>query len=198
MRMLSIILCFAVALLSAACATTRPSLPQVSLPPQPFLQKGYSLVPLEETGWLIGYRDSEKLVLGKPSNDPDENAVIRAFPQVLPPLKSEEEFVGFSKSVLVMTGAARHKVLSQGTKSLTIKGRPCVRTDTVMEDHEAVKRSKRTDTMILEAYSVLCKHPNNTTGILVAYSHRYYQGDKDPDAARKAEKLFDSIEFLDF
>jgi hypothetical protein len=198
MKVLLAILCCAIAVSTIGCATGRPPFPEVSLPPQPFLQKGYSLVPLDAPGWLIGYRDSEKLVLGKPAADPDENSVIRASTQVLPPLKSEEEFMGFSKSVLVMEGATRYKMLSQETKLLTIKDQPCVRTDTVMEDHGAVKRSSRTDLMILEAYSVLCKHPNNSIGILVAYSHRYYAANKDLDSPNKAQKIFDSIAFSNY
>ncbi len=170
---------------------------EVSLPPQRIFQKGYSLVPLEETGWLIGYRDHEQLILGKRANDPDENFIMRAFAQVLPPLKSEEEFIGFSKSVLLMEGASRHKVLSQETKLVKVKGQSCARTDTVMEDHGAVKRSSRADHMILEAFALLCKHPNKNTGILVAYSHRFYQGHKDQDSAKKAQMIFDSIEFSD-
>jgi hypothetical protein len=65
-----------------------------------------------------------------------------------------------------------------------------------MEDHNAVKRSSRADLMILEAYSLVCKHPNGSTGILVAYSHRFYSGQKDTEAAVKAQNIFDSLEFL--
>ena len=168
---------------------------EVPLSPQRIILSGYSLVPLDEKGWVIGQRSHETLVLGKRGKDPDENMIIRAFAEVLPPLKSDEEFIGFAKSVLVMEGAARHKVLSQQTKLVKIKSQPCVRTDTVMEDHNAVKRSSRTDPMILEAYSLTCKHPNGSTGILVAYSHRFYPGQKDPEAGVKAQKIFDSLEF---
>lgn len=185
---------FPVVLISA-CATTRPTIQEVSLPPQRIILSGYSLVPLDEKGWFIGLRDREAVVLGKRGNDPDENMIIRSFAEVLPPLKSEEEFIGFGKSVLVMEGAARHKVLSQQTKPVKVKSQPCVRSDTVMEDHNAVKRSSRADTMILEAYSLVCKHPNGSTGIAVVYSHRFYAGQKDPAAGMKAQKIFDSLEF---
>lgn len=179
----------------SACATTRPVMQEVSLPPQRIIMNGYSLVPLDEKGWLIGLRDRDAVVLGKRGNDPDENMIIRAFAEVLPPLKSDEEFIGFGKSVLVMEGAARHKVLSQQTRPLTIKSQSCVRSDTFMEDHNAVKRSSKTDPMILEAYSLVCKHPNGSTGIVVVYSHRFYAGQKDPEAGMKAQKIFDSLEF---
>lgn len=183
------------ATLISSCATTHPAMQEVPLPPQRISKNGYSLVPLDEAGWLILHQDSETLVLGKLGSDPDENISIRAFAKVLPPLKSDEEFVGFAKSVLIMGGATRHKVLSQQTKFVKVKSQSCVRSDTVMEDHDAVKRSSRTDLMILEAFSLLCKHPNGSTGIVVAYSHRFYQGHKDAESINKAKKIFDSLEF---
>lgn len=185
---------FAVTLISS-CATTRPAMQEVSLPPQRIALNGYSLVPLDEAGWLIGHRNPETLVLGKRGSDPDENIIIRAFAKVLPPLKSDEEFVGFAKSVLIMEGATRHKVLSQQTKLVKVKSQSCARSDTVMEDHGAVKRSSKTDPMILEAFSLPCKHPNGSTGIVVAYSHRFYQGHGDAESSKKAQKIFDSLEF---
>jgi hypothetical protein len=179
----------------SSCATTRSGMQEVSLPPQRVAENGYSLVPLDEAGWLILHRDSESLVLGKRGSDPDENIIIRAFAKVLPPLKSDEEFVGFAKSVLIMDGATRHKVLSQETKLVKVKSQSCARSDTVMEDNTPVRRTSRTDPMILEAFSLLCKHPNGSTGIVVAYSHRFYQGHKDAESSKKAQKIFDSLEF---
>ena len=195
MNNLRILALFLIATLSSSCVMHRQAVQDVTLPPQRITQYGYSLVPLDEVGWVIGYRDSERIVLGKRGSDPDENIIIRAFSEVLPPLQSEEEFIGFSKSVLFMEGASRHKVISQQTELVRYKSQPCVRTDTVMEDHGAVKRTSRTELMILEAYSLLCKHPNGSTGILVAYSHRYYQGHKEVESRKKAQKIFDSIEF---
>jgi hypothetical protein len=96
-----------------------------------------------------------------------------------------------------MEGAARHKVLSQQTKLVKVKSQSCARSDTVMEDSGAVKRSTKTDLMILKAFSLLCKHPNGNTGILVAYSHRFYQGHDDAESSKKAQMIFDSLEFSD-
>jgi hypothetical protein len=180
------------------CTPLRPTMKEVTLPPHIILKNGYSLVPLDELGWLIGYEDSEKLILGRHAADPDESFIIRSFIQVLPLLKSEEEFIGFSKSVLVMEGATRHKMISQETMPLTIKGQSCVRNDTVLEDRAPVKRTSRNENMIIESYALFCKHPNNSVGIFLAYSHRYYPENKDPDSAKKAQNIFDTIGFYDF
>lgn len=180
------------------CTPLRPALKEISIPPHIILKNGYSLVPLDEAGWLLGYENPERLVLGRQGSNSDETFIIRSFIQVLPPLKSDEEFIGFSKSVLVMEGASRHKVLSQETTPLTMKGQSCVRNDTVLEDHAAVKRTSRNENMIIKSYALFCKHPNNNVGILVEYSHRCYPENKDRDSAKKAQNLFDSIGFYDF
>jgi hypothetical protein len=197
MRTLFIAMLSAFALFCTACTPVRQTLKEIPLPPQRLFQSGYSLVPLEEPGGVVAYRNPERLLLEKQAKDPDENMVIRAFAQLLPPLDSEEEFKEFAKSVLIMEDATQHAIVTQVTRPLTIKGQSCVRTDTVMEDQGTAKRSSRTDYMIIDAFCVLCKHPNNRTGVLVAYSHRHYPENKDPGAAEKAQKLFDSIEFSD-
>jgi len=197
MRTLFITMLSAFALCCTACAPARQTLNAIPLPPQRIFQSGYSLVPLEEPGWTIGSRNPVRLLLEKQAKDPDENMAIRAFAQELPPLDSEDEFKEFAKSVLIMEDAAQHAIVTQVTTPLTIKGLSCVRTDTVMEDDGTVRRSSRTDSMIIDVFGVLCKHPNNITGVLVAYSHRHYRENKDPGAAEKAQKVFDSIEFSD-
>ncbi len=197
MRQFNLILTV-MAVVVMGCTPLRPAIKEVPRPPHIILKNGYSLVPLDEPGWLVGYEDSEKLILGRHGDNPDETFIIRSFIQTLPLLKSEEEFIGFSKSVLVMEGATRHKIVSQKTIPLTIKGQSCARNDTILEDHAAVKRISRNENMIIESYTLFCKHPNNSVGILLEYSHRCYADNKDPDSAKKAQELFDSIGFYDF
>ncbi|HEX9023737.1 MAG TPA: hypothetical protein VF799_07865 [Geobacteraceae bacterium] len=197
MRSLFIAMLSAFILFCTACAPARPTLNDIPLPSQRLFQNGYSLVPPEEPGWVITYRNPKRLLLEKQAKDPDEKMAIRALAQELPSLDSEEDFKEFAKTVLTMEDANQQAIVTQVTTSLTIQGQPCVRTDTVMEDAAAVRHSSRTDSMIIDVFGVLCRHPNNSLGILVAYSHRHYPENKDPGAAERAQKLFDGIEFSD-
>ncbi len=183
-----------VASLTSSCVTTRPVIQEISLPPQRIAQNGYSIIPLHEAGWLIAYRDSGQFMLGKRGSDRNESVVIRAFVRPLPLLKSDEEFTGFAKLVLTAE-TPRHKMLSQQTKLVNVQSQSCVRIDSVMEDHGFVKQAARKDPMILEAFSLFCKHPNGSTGILIAYSHRFYEEHRDVESGKKAQKIFESIEF---
>ena len=100
MRTLFIAMLSAFALFFAACAPARQTLKGIPLSPQRLLQNGYSLVPLEESGWVIAERNPERLLLEKQADDSDENTAIRAVAQLLPPLGSEEKFTEFAKNVL--------------------------------------------------------------------------------------------------
>jgi hypothetical protein len=191
-----IALTFFVVLL-ASCAPARPQFTEVSVPPVREQHQGFSLMPLDESGWLILAKRPEGIVLGKQVG-PDENHIIRAFTQVIPPFKSQDEFIGYAKTALSMEDPARHKLLSHSDKTIKFKGQPCVRTYDMMEDHKAVKRSDRSDFMILEASSLVCEHPHKGVAVIVAYSYRYYPGHDDKGLANKAQKIFDSIEFIGF
>jgi hypothetical protein len=183
--------------LLASCAPTRPQFTEVSVPPTREAHHGFSLVPLNESGWLILAKRPEGIVLGKQVG-PDENHIIRAFTQVIPPFKSQDEFIGYAKTALSMEDPARHKLLSNNAKAIKYKGQSCVRTHDKMEDHKAVKRSDRTDSMHLEAISLVCEHPQKGVAVIVAYTYRYYPEHEDKEIGTKAQKIFDSIEFTGF
>jgi hypothetical protein len=71
----------------------QPRLPEVPLPPERIFLKGFSLVPLNEQGWLIGARNPRLLSLGKIGKYPEENVVIRAMLFQLPAFQTNEDLV---------------------------------------------------------------------------------------------------------
>lgn len=109
--------------LLASCAPTRPQFTEVPVPPVREQQQGFSLIPLNESGWLIFAKRPEGIVLGKQASQ-DENHIIRAFTQVIPPFKSQDEFTGYAKTALSMEDPARHKLMSHNDKTIKFKGQP--------------------------------------------------------------------------
>jgi hypothetical protein len=67
---------------------------------------------------VIADRNPEKLLLEKQADDSDENMVIRAVAQLLPPLGSEEEFTDFARNVLIMEETTRHEIVAQMARPL--------------------------------------------------------------------------------
>jgi len=183
----------------AACTPVRQQQPkELAIPPQRSVHTGFSLLPLNESGWLIGVQQPQGLVLGKRGSDPDENIILRAFIVVLPDFNSRDEFMGFAKTAIGEFDPTRFKKITQEPKTVHVKGQSCVSIKNMEEDLAAKKLTSRTDPMLIEAYSLVCPHPKKKIAIVVAYSHRYYSGHADPESAKKAATIFETVEFIDF
>jgi hypothetical protein len=183
----------------AACVPVGQQQPnELEVPPQRSVHTGFSLLPLNEKGWLIGAQQPQGLVLGKRGSDPDESMILRAFTVVLPDFNSRDEFMGFAKTAIGEFDPIRFKKINQESKTVNVKGQSCVSIKSMEEDLGATKRTSRTDPMLIEAYSLVCPHPQKKIAIVVAYSHRYYSGHSDPESAKKAATIFETVEFRDF
>ena len=183
-------------LLLSSCA----SFQEIQVPPERFLLKGFSFMPLNEKGWLIGGRNPHRAVLGKRGDNPDETLAIEANVFEGPPmLKSSEEFVRLIKEAETKnTNPARFKVFKHEVSPYMEKGNNCVRSHMAAEDHAAVKRTGKAGHMVLEKLTLICVHPkDNRAGINVAYSQRYYPDQRDPKFLEKATSVLNSIEFTD-
>lgn len=181
-----------------ACAPVTPRLEALELPPKRSVHIGFSLMPPNETGWLVAPYRPQLLVLGKRAGHPDENTVLRAFTVVLPEFSSRDEFMGFAKTAIGEYDPLRFSLLSQEAAPATVKGQPCATVKRIEEDRGAVKVTNRTDAMLIEAHALVCPHPNKKVAVVVAYSHRYYPGHADPASAQKAASVYETLEFRDF
>ena len=198
MKVYSIVLLVSVAVL-VSCATVTPIANDLSTPPQRSVHRGFSLLPLDETGWQIGASDRDRLVLGKRGDNPDETFAIIGFTVVLPEFESRDQFIGFAKNVTPETDPVRFKQLSEQAKETTINEQPCIQIKSLMEDHAANKwGTNRPDFMIIETYEIVCPHPQKTVAIVVGYSHRYYPGNADSQSEEKAGRIFETVEFINF
>lgn len=188
-------------LLLSSCASIQPRFQEIQVPPERISQKGFSLVPLNEKGWLwptVG-RDPYRLTLGKQGDHPDETFAIEADVGRFPEFKSNEEFLRLVKEgEAAKPNPSRFKLLKHDVNSYTGKGTDCARLHTVAEDHGAVKRTERTGHMVLERLSLICVHPKDKrAGVKVTYSQRYYPSDRDPQFLEKAASVMNSVEFTD-
>ena len=190
------VLCFA--FLVSSCVPTLRGV-QVPIPSERIFQKGYSLVPLNEKGWVITRRDPYGLILGKNPDNPDETFVILANHTKLPAFKSNEDLVGLVKQEYAKNiDPSRLKIVIHEVTAYIEKGPNCARTHVVAEDHAALKRSGKRGLMILEELWLTCAHPkDNNIGVFVTYSHRYDRDQRDPKFLDKATMVLSSVEFTD-
>ena len=182
----------------ASCAATRPLPPEVKLPPERIVQNGYSLMPLNEPGWMIGKRDKYQSFLVKLGANPDETFAIQGMMSKLTTFNTNAEFVQLVKEGQVKDkDAQRFKIISHEVTSFPMAGIECAKSHMIIEDHAAVKRTNDSRDMILEVLTLSCAHPSEkSVGVHGVYSHRHYPGQEDPAFIEKGMNVLNSVELF--
>ena len=199
MKQLQKIVMLCATLVLTACAATRPPLPEVKIPPERISQNGYSLMPLNENGWMVVGRNAYEFALAKPGENPDETFAIQAILSKVGTFNTTEDFVRLIKEGQVNdTNPPRFKLLKHDVTPFPKTGIDCVKSHMITEDNAAVKRSGGTAEMILEAVTLSCAHPNEkSVAIHVIYSHRHYPGKDDPAFMEKGTAVLNSVELFE-
>ena len=179
------------------CASSPQRLQELPIPPQKINQPGYSLLPLNEKGWLAGPRNQYQLALVKPGSHADETFAIQGIASRLPEFGSADDFVRLVKQGQAAdTDPPRFKIVEHTVVADSSKHAQCARSHLITEDNNAVKRTSTSGSMVLEAATLTCAHPGNKIlGISIIYSHRYYPGQADPTFMQKADQVMNGFEF---
>lgn len=190
-------------LLTASCASKLQEFPGITVPPQRIVLKGFSLLPLNEKGWLIHTQNQFQLALKKRvAEHPKEESTILAVLTPLNNYKNEEEFLRLAKEKQVSFFNPKYFKISQNETHISNKkGTDCAKSHVIYENIVAANLRTTDEPAFLEVSSLICAHPKwKGAAILVNYSQQYYSGYKDPALLEKAETVFNSIEFgeLDF
>ena len=201
MRLFQRLILLSMAVFVASCATPnkRPQLTEVTIPPERIVENGYSLMPLNEAGWMYGPRNSSQFSLVKKGANPDETYAIQGMLHPVPIFSTNEEFLQLVKRDQANdTPPQRFKLLTHDVTSFPMKGAVCARTYLSAEDHAAVKQSGNTGEMILEVLTLSCAHPSEPrVGIMVGYSHRHYPRNSDSTLIEKGTNVLNSVELFE-
>lgn len=175
------------------------SLPKLSLPPERISQNGYSLLPLNEPGWLVLGRDKYSLGFVKHGSNEDESFVIQTMFSGVPEYKTNEEFLRVIKEGQAKdTSVSRFDIFKHEVISYSMRGVDCARSHLVSLDQSATLRSKRTGEMVLEALALICAHPSEKSlAINIVYSHRHYPGQEDPGFIEKGNAVLNSVKLFE-
>ncbi len=183
-------------LVACASPSSRFNMVTVPLPPERIFKEGYSLMPLNEEGWILGPRNETAMALAKRGSAPDETHAIRSFIKPLPKLNVDEDFVVFAESAVKMESATRYEVLKHATQRDNANGQECVKVRDLLKDFQARKTTKNPEPMILDSLYWVCKHPDGKNAVIIGYSDRYYAGHEDPAFDQKAETVFRGLAFV--
>jgi hypothetical protein len=186
-------------LLAVTSCASNPGDRELLLPPETIWQLGYSITPLNEQGWFVRARDRQHLMIGKYGEYPDQTFAIDGLLVRLPRFRTTEELTTFLKErQTTFPDTQRFTMLKYEIDAYPKKGPNCVKSHSVMIDHAANNRSGKRGDMDLEAYFLVCIHPEDKSiGVQLMYSQRHWPGQGDPQFSEKATTVLDSIELTD-
>ena len=166
------ILSFA-ALFLLSCATPSQQLPSVA--PGKSFEGGYINVRAPQSeGWKLAESSRTGMSFAKPGLAPGETFGAQVLYFQFPPAQTPEEFVALAKEGMRKdTDPIRFDVIESSTIYADEREYPCVRHHGVLNDKEARTSPTTKEQLVLEMYSLCCRHPLRTnTGFAAIYSYR--------------------------
>jgi hypothetical protein len=177
-------------------APSRPNVTRISLPPQSIVKDSFSLLPLNEDGWIVGGQSNDALLLGARGTVPGETRIITAFVRPLSASITGDDFLAYAKSVKRIDSPNRLEVLRQDAQKDNSTGKDCVKIHTTLKDSAPQVVTQRADSMMIDSLYWVCKHPHEDKAIIVEYSDRFYAGNEETDFEEKAEAVFHGLQFI--
>jgi len=128
----------------------------------------------ESEGWKVISSTSTVMAFGHRVESTNESyvAMVSFFP--LPETKDHEEFVALIKQAVEKdTSTDRFKTISTNYEYTDQRGYPCVKFDVVTEDTKAQTSFFGHENLVLQIYSLYCRHPKHPeSGFVISFSHR--------------------------
>lgn len=181
----------------AGCATNPQRPQELRNPTERIALQGYSLMPVNEPGWLVLARNGSQIALAKRGVRQDASIAIQGSRIQLPEFKSSDELIqAIRQTPATDSNSQRFNVSLHDVTLFRKQGQDCALRHVIAQDNAAVKRTTRPGFMVLEAISLTCPHPDDRrVGVNVAYSQRAYPGDRDAAFSEKAMTVLQGVEF---
>jgi hypothetical protein len=168
LRLLSIAAFFLV-----SCASPSQQLPSVV--PGKLFEGGYIDVRAPQSeGWQLAESSSRGMGFRKPGVASGESFGAQVLFFELPPAQTPEQFVELMKEGMRKdTDPVRFDVIESSTTYTEEREYPCARHHGVLNDKQARTSPTTKEQLVLEMYSLYCRHPLRTnTGFAAIYSYR--------------------------
>lgn len=176
--------------LLGACASQPKERPRI-------MMEGFSIVPPKEKEWIIVKQSPDVTVIGKSGRFSGETFAMQATIIKLQPAESTDELVRHVESTQRKElDPKRYRVFKLEVSQQKIHGQACA-----LSRVEAAERTTTDGTgspvnMMLETLTLICPHPKDPLrGINVAYSHRHFPEDVDPQFSQDAALLMQNLAF---
>jgi len=206
-------LMFLLALTGCSAVTPHVEATKVPLPPKPIVRDSFSLLPLNEEGWIELQEGNtvfslfdkpllakgDTVLLGAKGSVQNETRTIAAFVRPMPAKMTDDDFAAFAQSVKKIESATRFEVLKREVRPDRSTGKNCVNVRTTLKDlapKSVVANIVITHPpMIIDSLYWVCKHPDGRQAVIVEYSDRFFPGNEEADFDTKAATVFHGLAF---
>jgi len=185
-------LSFTVCAALAACAS------QPKEPPRIMMQ-GFSIsAPKEkEKTWVVAQQSPELTVIGKQGRFTGESFAMQTTIIKLPALASSEALVRYVESNLRKEiDPKRFRLFKLETTEQKVHEQNCALSRVEMAERNATDSTGSPINTMLETMTLTCPHPQDPLrAINMAYSHRHFPEDVDPQFAQEGAMLMQTLAF---
>jgi hypothetical protein len=125
-------------------------------------------------GWVLLDTSSQGMAFARAGDEKGSSFGAQVLPFDLPNPSGQEDFVDLIKQAVKQdTSGKRFTVVEESYDYTNERGYPCVRTAIVVEDKKAKVSMFKKMRMMLQTYSLYCRHPKKENfGFAAIYSYR--------------------------
>lgn len=174
----------------AGCAS------QPKEPPRIMMQ-GFSISAPNVTDWTVTQKSPERTLIVKLGRFTGETYVMQATILKLQAFRSSGEFVSYVETLQTKElDPKRYRIFKSEVSEQKVNGQSCA-----LSRVEAAERATSEGTgspvnIMLETMSLICPHPKDATrAIDMAYSHRHFPEDSDPQFSTDGMLLMGTLNF---
>lgn len=176
--------------LLGACASQPKEGPRIKM-------DGFSIAAPKEKDWIVAKRSPVVTVIGKAGLFAGETFTVQATVIKLPPSGSTNELVRHVESAQRQElDPKRYKIFKLEVSQQAFQGQDCALSQVEAAERTTTAGTSSPVNTMLETLTLVCPHPKDPSrGINLAYSHRHFPEDVDPEFSQNAAMLMQSLAF---
>lgn len=187
---------FGLVLLLSGCASI-PFLQSGVNPASAYKMEQATFTSPNETNWYLMKNEIHFLALAKKYNDQSQTAILSAMMFPVKAAKNSKAFLEFVADERAKNDdKKRFKVLSVKNEFVTFKDLPCLKYQTLSEDHKD-KGLESADFEYFKTFGYVCRYPLEYIGFQFEISHRSKGKEIPKELLSTAEVFFQDIQLVE-
>ena len=174
-----------------ACASQPKEPPRIAM-------QGFSFAPpREEKVWVVAKQGPDLTVIGKAGRFSGESFTLAATIISLPAFESADALVRHVESTQRKElDPKRFRLFNLEVRPQNVNSQPCALSRVEAAERTTTQGTGSPVNMMLESLTLVCPHPKDPLrGFNMAYSHRHFPEDVDPQFSQDGARLMQTLAF---